>query len=130
MDHVGSKIAFLSIFLGSIFLPIFSIAFGRPPAPIWGHFGVILGSMLGSFCRLFCRSCKSEKMQPLSSEIAVFGGARLPFSHLFCYFLQAFFNDASRNAFLPNFSRFWPPNWVPLGPHFGRFSKFWLKKRV
>ena len=87
-------------------------------------FGVILGSMLGSFCRLFCRSCKSEKMQPLSSEIAVFGGAGLPFSHFFCYFLQAFFNVAFRNAFLPNLADFGPHMGFLWGPILADFPNF------
>ena len=124
LGNVGSKIRFLCIFLGSIFQLILNIAFGRPPAPIWVHLGLILGSMLGSFCRLFCRSCKSEKKRPLSSEIAVFGVAGLPFSHLFGSFFQALFHAAFSYAFFPNLGRFWPPNGFPFGLHFRRFCEF------
>ena len=78
---------------------------------------------MGSFCRLVRRSRKSEKMRPLSSGLAVFEAAGLPFSHLFSYFLQAFFHAVFRNAFLPSLSRFWPPNGLPFGLHFRRFSE-------
>ena len=59
--------------------------------PFWSNFR----RLLRSFCRLFCRCCKSVKLQPLSSETPVFKGARLPLLHTFRYFFACVFRHAA-----------------------------------
>ena len=115
---------FCGIYFLAYFLHRFEEACGSNLLPFWSNFR----RLLKSFCRLFCRCCKSVKLQPLLSETPVFKEARPPLLHTFCYFFACIFRHAARRPFFADFLRFWPPTGVPLGGTFRIFCRFGLKK--
>ena len=96
LDKLCSRIGFWSIFFVTNFRVIFQIAFGKPPARISEDFEVVSKSIWGSVCLLFCKCCKSAKMQPFPCETHVFEGATSPFFHDFRYAFHVCFESAVR----------------------------------
>ena len=120
----------LEHFCGICFLVYFWHRFyearGMNLLPFWSHFR----RLWRLFCGLFCKCCKSVKLQPLLSETPVFKGARPPLLHTFRYFFACVFRHAARTAFFADFLRFEAPNGIPWGVTFRIFCRFCLKKGV
>ena len=111
---------FCGIYFLAYFLHRFEEACGSNLLPFWSNFR----RLLRSFCRLFCRCCKSVKLQPLSSETLVFKGARPPLLHTCRYFFACVFRHAVWIAFFADFLWFVAPNGIPLGLTFSIFCRF------
>ena len=65
MGHFCSKIDFLCILFVLIFMLIFGIAFGRPPASILKIWGSFQGAFWGHFVYFFADAAKLKKCNPL-----------------------------------------------------------------
>ena len=74
-----------------LFMIIFVIASGKPPAPIWKDFKVISGSMLGSFGQFLLQMLQNSKNATFSSNLLGLGGAGPPFLHDFCKLFECVF---------------------------------------
>ena len=68
-----------------IFMIVFVVASGKPPALIWKYCGIILGSMVGSFCLRFLELLqKTSNHVIISSEMLGLEGDGPPFLLFVC----------------------------------------------
>ena len=105
LDQVCSKVRFLCICLESLFMLIFGIAFGMPPAPIWmdsGSFWVHVGVISHTFWQML-QNCQNAT--PLKRNAWFWECWASKFAYFLLFFLSCFCVAA----------------WIAFSPEFGRF---------